>query len=109
MFRYLAVAVIGLLLPLLSAAQCLTTVTPNPVFVPPAPYPSSASEGQFWYGTDTLWTTLDIDGKWHMQDNVLHGKDYRTKLVFTDAGSIGVRSCNPNLSSQVNASTARPH
>jgi hypothetical protein len=42
MFRYLAGAVIGLLLPLLSSAQCLTTLTPNPVFVPPAPYPSSA-------------------------------------------------------------------
>jgi hypothetical protein len=86
MFRYLAVAVIGLLLPLLSSAQCLTTLTPNPVFVPPAPYPLSAPDGQFWYGTDMLWTTLNIDGKWHMQDNVLHGKGYRTKLVFSRLG-----------------------
>jgi hypothetical protein len=104
MFRYLAGAVIGLLLPLLSSAQCLTTLTPNPVFVPPAPYPSSAPEGQFWYGSDALWTLLGVDSSWHMRDNVLNGKGYRTKLVFGDGGLIGVRRPNRNLSSPLNAS-----
>jgi hypothetical protein len=77
MLRYLFAAVAGLLLPILSSAQCLTTLIPNPPFVPPAPYWSSAPDGGFWYGTDALWTLLADDGKWHMQGNV-----YTTKLVF---------------------------
>jgi hypothetical protein len=82
MFRYLFTVMAVLLLPLFGSAQCLTTLAPNPPFVPPAPYPSSAPDGRFWYGTDALWTALDVDGKWHMQDNALNGKGCRAKLIF---------------------------
>jgi hypothetical protein len=92
MFRYLALAVIGLLLPLLGSAQCLTTLAPNPVFVPPAPYPSSAPDGQFWYGTDALWTLLGVDGKWDMRGNV-----YTTKLVFWRRGFDARKEPEPKL------------
>jgi hypothetical protein len=97
MSRYLAVAVIGLLLPLLTSANCFATLAPNPPFVPPAPYPSNAPDGMFWYGTDTLWTTLDVDGKWHMQKNVRHGKGYRTKLVFYRLGFDWHKEVQPKL------------
>lgn len=97
MFRYLAGAAIGLLLPLLSSAQCLTSLTPNPVFVPPAPYPSSAPEGQFWYGSDALWTLLGVGSRWHMRDNVLNGKGYRTKLVFWRRGFDWRKEAEPKL------------
>jgi hypothetical protein len=82
MVRYVFVVIAALLLPILGAAQCLTTRAPNPPFVPPAQYLFDAPKGAFWYGTDQLWTALGSDGKWSMGDNVLHGKGYRTKLTF---------------------------
>ena len=82
MIRCVFVLVAALFLPILGAAQCLTTFAPNPPFVPPAQYHTDVPEGAFWYGTDQLWTALDFDGKWSMRDNVLHGKGYRTKLTF---------------------------
>jgi hypothetical protein len=34
-------------------------------FVPPAPYwTKELDTGQFWFGTDGLWTALPIDGVW---------------------------------------------
>lgn len=97
MLRYLFAVVVGLLLPLLSSAQCLNTLAPNPPFIPPAPYPSSAPDGQFWYGTYALWTLLGVDGTWHMRDNVLNGKGYRTKLVFWRRGFDWRKEAEPKL------------
>jgi hypothetical protein len=35
------------------------------VFVPPAPYLSNGpSGGEFWYGSDSLWTALPVSGSW---------------------------------------------
>jgi hypothetical protein len=82
MIRYLFIVIAALLLPILNAAQCLTTLAPNPPFVPPAQYRVDAPDGGFWYGTDQLWTALGFGGKWSMRNNVLHGKGYRTKLTF---------------------------
>jgi hypothetical protein len=96
MLRHLVSAVTGLLLPLLSSAQCLTTLAPNPPFVPPAPYPSSPPEGRFWYGTDALWTLLAFDSKWHMQGNV-NGEGYSTKLVFWRRGFDWRKEPEPRL------------
>jgi hypothetical protein len=65
--------------------------------VPPAAYPSSAPDGRFWYGTDALWTTLDVDSKWHTQHNVLNGKGYRTKLIFWRPGFDWRKESEPRL------------
>jgi hypothetical protein len=97
MLRYLCTAVAGLLFPMFSSTQCLTTLAPNPPFLPPAPYPSSAPDGQFWYGSDALWTLLGVDGSWHMRDNVLNGKGYRTKLVFWRRGFDWRKESEPKL------------
>lgn len=45
--------------------SCPVTLPVEPLFTPPAPYPPMAPyEGQFWYGTERLWTALPTDGKW---------------------------------------------
>jgi hypothetical protein len=78
MMRYLIAVMAALLLPVLSSAQCLTTLPPNPPFVPPEPYLQQTQlNDMFWYGTDALWTSLGINGKWQMHNNVL-----TTKLTF---------------------------
>jgi hypothetical protein len=97
MVRSLFVVVAGLVLPLVGSAQCVTTVAPVPAFVPPALYASSAPDGRVWYGSDALWTMLDVEGKWHMQGNVLHGKGYRTKLVYWRRGFDGRTGLEPKL------------
>jgi hypothetical protein len=97
MLRYLFAAMAWLLLPVLSSAQCLTTRAPSPPFVPPAPYPPSAPNSAFWYGSDALWTALSVDGKWSMQNNVLNGKGYRTKLIFWRRGFDSRKEPEPKL------------
>ena len=86
-------AALLLLLSTMAAAQgqpaanrqdaCRTTEPPNPLFVPPAPYPPNAPDGRFWYGTDALWTMLSVNDWW--TDN-LSGKGFVTKLVFWRRG-----------------------
>lgn len=40
-------------------ADCLTTLPPNPLFTPPAQYPTNTGQG-FWYGTNALWVKLPL-------------------------------------------------
>lgn len=45
--------------------SCPVTQPPKTTFIPPAPYPEGTpAEGDFWYGTDELWTSLRADGSW---------------------------------------------
>jgi len=83
MLRYLSAVAAGLLLlPVLSSAQCLTPLPPDPPFVPPIQYPSGwPGGGTFWYGTDSLWTALRIDGKL-TASRYENGGVFKTKLVF---------------------------
>ena len=37
---------------------------PVQALVPPPPYPAKPSRGQFWFGTDGLWTALPETGAW---------------------------------------------
>src|ERR1700722_5720525 len=37
---------------------CSVTKPANQPFAPPPPYPAKPSGGQFWFGTDRLWTAL---------------------------------------------------
>src|SRR5260370_23176878 len=43
---------------------CSVTKPSDQPFVPPSPYPTKASKGTFWFGTDHLWTALPVDGTW---------------------------------------------
>lgn len=95
MFRYL-LAVMTLLvgLPVFTSAQCLTTLPPNPQFVPPKPYPQDAPTGAFWYGTESLWTNLSADGEWGGLHN---DKGYRQKVFFWAKGYDARREPKPKL------------
>lgn len=53
---------------------CPVTSVPNPPFVPPPPHWTDAGSGMFWYGTDSLWTILDADGRYK--------KVYNAKLSY---------------------------
>jgi len=41
------------------------TVPQNPAFTPPAPYDSLGFEGEFWYGSNSLWTAIPSDAIWY--------------------------------------------
>jgi hypothetical protein len=41
----------------------VTTPIQTSPFVPPPPY-TATERGQFWFGTDRLWTNLPLDGIW---------------------------------------------
>ncbi len=48
-------------------ASCPITQPANPLFIPPSPYPPTPPPlyaGEFWYGTEGLWTMLRADGTW---------------------------------------------
>jgi len=47
-------------------ASCPITQPANPPFIPPSPYPPTPPlyAGEFWYGTEALWTMLRADGTW---------------------------------------------
>jgi hypothetical protein len=97
MTRYLFVVIAAFFLPILGAAQCLTTLAPNPPFAPPPQYQTNVPEDSFWYGADQLCTALGFDGNWRMRDNVLHGKGYRTKLTFWSRGFDWRKEFEPKL------------
>jgi len=74
-------------------ATCAVTQPQDPVFVPPAPYLSNGpSGGEFWYGSDSLWTALPVSGSWwglphnpegYSQKNFGGEKDIRLKLSLS--------------------------
>jgi hypothetical protein len=58
---------------------CPITQPQNLVFAPPEPYSSTAPYGNFWYGTNDLWTSLQPDGRWY---GLPHYKGGYTQKVF---------------------------
>lgn len=62
-----------------SAASCPITVPQNPPFVPPPPYDSMGYEGEFWYGSDALWTAVRQNGVWAA---LPHNPEGYTQKVF---------------------------
>jgi hypothetical protein len=45
-------------------ATCPITRPPQPQFIPPAAYPTTAPSAEFWYGTPLLWTAIPTSGTW---------------------------------------------
>jgi hypothetical protein len=65
--------------PVAASAPCPTTRPPDPLFVPPAPYPPeppSLYGDKFWYGSNELWTWLDADGTWAMPKGLRSDKSF---------------------------------
>lgn len=60
-------------------ASCPITVPQNPTFTPPAPYNSMGFEGEFWYGSSSLWTAVRENGVW---EALPHNPEGYTQKVF---------------------------
>ena len=60
-------------------ASCPITVAQNPPFIPPSPYDSLGFEGNFWYGSNSLWTAVRQDGIWW---GLPHNPSGYTQKVF---------------------------
>jgi hypothetical protein len=77
---------------------CPVTKPPARPFVPPPPYGTDHGPDQFWYGTESLWTLLGIEGTWNIHDNVLESQGaYRTKLTYWRRGFDWRRELEPGL------------
>jgi hypothetical protein len=87
MFRFSLTFWAGLLLSTLTSAQCRVTRPPEPPFVPPAAYAFSKPNPSFFsYGTDALWTELQLDGKWVAFGKEGDGWVYENKLTYWHRG-----------------------
>ncbi|MBI3734039.1 MAG: hypothetical protein HY259_11385 [Chloroflexi bacterium] len=75
---------------------CPVTRSPEPPFTPPSPHPSrSPYAGEFWYGTDALWTLLANDGTWRGLPHNPQG--YTQKVFWWRSGYNGRAEPRPNL------------
>jgi hypothetical protein len=67
--------------------SCSVTKPANDTFVPPSPHAARPSRGQFWFGTDRLWTAIPETGAWiglgHYTSN---DPTLRQKLIFWRKG-----------------------
>ncbi len=56
-------------------------------FIPSFPYPSKASAGDFWFGSDRLWTALPVNGTWRgLPHYTPNDPTFRQKLAFWRTG-----------------------
>jgi hypothetical protein len=68
-------------------ASCPVTRPPEPPFSAPPPYPPAPPPvyaGQFWYGTEELWTLLRADGLWQRLPR--HNGAYGQKVFWWRQG-----------------------
>ena len=70
-----------------ATGSCPITKPPAQAFVPPPPYWTDPGPHSFWYGTESLWTLLAVEGTWNIHGNVLESKGgYGTKLTYWRRG-----------------------
>jgi hypothetical protein len=77
-------------------ADCPITARQDPPFEPPAPYDSMGYEGEFWYGTDALWTALRENGIWEALPHNPGG--YTQKVFWWRDGYVWSEEQEPELS-----------
>ncbi len=78
-------------------ATCPVTKPPDSPFVPPPPYsPGSPFAGEFWYGTEGLWTLLPADGTWRQLPHNPGG--YTQKVFWWRKGYSWTAEPEPQLS-----------
>ena len=77
-------------------ANCPITVPQDPPFVPPAPYDSLGFEGEFWYGSDSLWTAVRENGIWEALPHNPEG--YTQKVFWWRDGYVWTEEPEPALS-----------
>ena len=68
------------------------------LFVPPPPHPPKAPAGNFWFGSDTLWTVLRVDGRWEgLPHYTPTDPTFRQKLFFYRQGYFARMERKPHL------------
>ncbi len=78
-------------------ATCPITRPPQPAFIPPPPWsPQPPSPGEFWYGTDSLWTAIPEDAAWHGMPHNPGG--WTQKVFWWRKGYVWDQEPNPQLS-----------
>ncbi len=75
--------------------DCPVTRQQDPPFAPPAPYASMGDEGEFWYGTDSLWTAVREDGIWEALPHNPGG--YTQKVFWWRDGYVWTNEPEPEL------------
>ncbi|GJM40368.1 MAG: hypothetical protein DHS20C20_06500 [Ardenticatenaceae bacterium] len=76
-------------------SNCPITQPPQPPFVPPEPYAAVPPNGEFWYGSNQLWTLLWPDGRWEQLPQTAAG--YGNKLVWFREGYVWTEEERPEL------------
>ena len=77
-------------------ANCPVTVPQNPVFIPPVPYDTLHSfSGNFWFGSNSLWTTIPANGIWGALP--LNPEGYTQKILWWREGYVWDQEPEPNL------------
>jgi hypothetical protein len=77
---------------------CPITRAPALPFIPPWPYPLKAGPGEFWFGTDSLWTALRADGTWRgLPHYTPSDPTFRQKIAFWLRGYVVRREPQPKL------------
>lgn len=77
-------------------ANCPITVPQDPAFTPPAPYDSMGFEGEFWYGSSSLWTAVRQNGIWEALPHNPEG--YTQKVFWWRDGYVWTEEPEPALS-----------
>jgi len=75
--------------------SCPITVPQDPRFTPPHPYDSLGFEGEFWYGSDSIWTALRENGTWEALPHNPEG--YTQKVFWWRDGYVWTEEPEPNL------------
>ena len=70
-------------------AACAVTQPPDPPFTPPNPY-EAPLQGEFWFGSPALWTSLPLDEAW--RDLPHNQGGYAQKVFWWRQVMTGARS-----------------
>ena len=76
-------------------ASCPVTAPQNPLFTPPSPYDSMGFEGEFWYGSNSLWTAVRQNGVWEALPHNPEG--YTQKVFWWRVGYVWTEEPEPDL------------
>jgi hypothetical protein len=76
---------------------CPVTKPTDRPFVPPSAYPAKPGRGYYWFGTDSLWTSLPVIGAWRLGHYESGDPTFRQKLFFWRQGYDPRTEPRPNL------------
>ena len=76
-------------------ASCPITRPPDAAFIPPAPYDSLGFDGEFWYGSSSLWTAVRRNGIWEALPHNPQG--YTQKVFWWRDGYVWDKEPQPEL------------